>query len=411
MNTDIASKTGQKPTLPNELIDHVLGFMDSLSLKAASLASHSLLNEARRHLFQRIVATDRLYSRSIVDLQESIADSPWALHSQWIRCLHVIGKVPFATLISILSTLSNLLTLELEWAQIIEIPDPLPPLPISTRTMKAVHLYEISYGASDERTTLFAEMEFYLLHLFSSISELHLIASSALRDETPWRVQTPCPPKVKVTSLELVWSTLDNAATARAHVAMLQQLLDVTSLTAFKMLTWPPSVAVGYSPIYLAAYQTLSDLGLIVALPFLGRDNDPDGSQFWSQLGLSSCHALRTLRFVLLVFDHQLPTNGWRCVIDILSTIFPSSLSKITFSGSPAYYTPLSTSTDFPWESLESTLIERCRDAAQVLFDSGRWDDPNDKAQFAHAVLQKLPRVNKKCVMQFEDFDSPFMGV
>ena len=123
---DIVSETGQNPMLPQELIDHVLGYMDTTSLKKFSLASHTLLGSARRYLFYSISTNDNTHGRTMVALEESIAHSPRTMRSHWIRCLDVAGTTPFFTLISVISALSCLHTFNLRTAKIIDIPDLLP---------------------------------------------------------------------------------------------------------------------------------------------------------------------------------------------------------------------------------------------------------------------------------------------
>ena len=412
---DIASETGQNPTLPQELIDHVLVYMDTTSLKEVSLASHTLLDSSRRHLFYFISTNVRRVGRSMVALEQSIAHSPWMMHSHWIRCLEVSGETPFSTLISVLSALPGLHTFNLKGAKILDVPDPLPSPSIPTRAMKAVSLHSFSSRTTTGNVVSPSEVEFYLLHLFSSVSNVHTSIGHAFRDVESemaprWRPTTSRPPKIKVTSFSLRWGVCYNAETIRSHAAMLLQSLDTASVTSLSMSAWPPNYIIGYTPLYLATYHTLSDLTLLITLPMLptstqSRHNNP---QSWSPFELSSCRALRTVRVVFQTYG-MFPAQ-WHYIIDIFSTVSPFSLSKVTFT-LDSRCMPKSTTDGFPWDALESTLIRCCRDAAQVtvVFAVDRGLTPEAEASFQDGVHKKLLQLEKKCVLffeSFEDFDS-----
>ena len=199
-----------------------------------------------------------------------------------------------------------------------------------------------------------------------------------------------------------------DVAAARSYVAMLLRSLDVTCLTALEICVWPLYCVVGHAPIYLAARHTLSDLTLVMSPPpgDSCRQLQQEDSQFWSQLGLSLCHAVRTVRFALAFItlgpDSDVQRASlWRHIVAILSTIPASSLSQITFQGR-LLDLPASTTMDFPWESFESTLLERSRDASQVLFDIQQSVRSEAKASFEQAILQNLPRIRKKHTVLFE---------
>ena len=405
-----ASETGQNPTLPQELIDHALGYVDTTSLKQVSLASHTLLDSARRYLFYSILATthQQRRGRSIVDLQRCIACSPWAMHSHRIRCLHVSGATPFPALISVLSALPSLHTFILRAAEVLDIPDPLPFPSIPTRAMDTVGIHSVSYRTTAGSIRPSSEMEFYFLHLFSSISNVRISSYLSSRDEeamTPWNPPIPCPSKTSIMSFSLGWGLYDNVTTVCAHAAALLQSFDVASATSLEMPGWPPNCAIGYSPLCLAASHTLTDLTITMLTPLsdIHHESQQSSPQFWSQLGLSSCHALRTIQFTLSIRRTQALARMWRHIFDILSTVLTSSLTKIAFQSDPTS-TPGTKSDDFPWDVLEFELIRCCRDAAQVVFILVEGLTAEEEASFRYAVLSKLPQVNEKYVVLFDRF-------
>ena len=139
---------------------------------------------------------------------------------------------------------------------------------------------------------------------------------------------------------------------------------------------------------------------MMIALLFSNRHQSQQSSpQFWSQLGLSSCHALRTIRFTLVIHSSQSLARMWRHIIDILSTVPKFSLTKVAFTLTPDTSSLPEAGTDgFPWDALESALIRCCRDAAEVAFVVVK----EKEASFRHKFLPKLPRVDQKCVVLFK---------
>ena len=402
----ITSETGQNSTLPQELIDHILGYMDTTSLKTVSLASHAFLYSARRYLFRSILAINSRCGRSVVALQDCIVHSPWTMHSHRIRCLDISGVTPFPALIFVMSALSGLHTLDIYDAKIIDIPDPLPSPPISTRPMKTLSLHNVSSRSILGSIVPPSQIEFYLLHVFSCVSNVSISRGLSSRDEegkTRWRFPIPCPPKTKITSFSLGWVIYNNAATIRSHAAMLLQSLDMASVTSLTMPVWPPDCAIEYGPLYHAASHTLSHLALAISRSAFSNRGESQQSdpQCWSQLRLSSCHTLRTVELIFGNNNEQALAQVWRHLIDILSTISAFSLSKITFN----LYTsclPEATTDGFPWDALESTLLKCCSGTAQVAFVAPNWC--GIRANFQSTIHQMLPQVEQRCVVSFKCF-------
>ena len=403
----------ESPVFPQELIDNIVDHLSLFVLNKLSSVSRSWLDSTRRHLLHDVFVTSSRPEKSILAFAEALETNAWSF--RWTRRIQICGIIPFPTLLDVLNRLPQLRTLRLDKAALSNIPNPVPPLSDSSRTLDNLTISWVDVADVNVRW----EIKLHLLHLFSSITEVSIQAGPTykehFRQKTSPHQLEPLPAIPSKSSRTKIGSTLmlsrigyESPDTCQSFVDNIIQSMDIGSVTILSFPLWPIACGAQYSKLLHAVSSHLTHLTLDLR-GFPGRHDagvDESSVVLWRNLRLPACTSLQALRFVFSSGDYRL--HPWNNVLDALSTLPPStSLDNITFqttftSGLVGMYDP-SVLPIIPWGRLQEILLE-FRKIGSIAFSIENWRKAKYVGVTQDRIRGLLDLVRGKMAIEFYEF-------
>ncbi|TCD65966.1 hypothetical protein EIP91_001958 [Steccherinum ochraceum] len=259
------------------------------------------------------------------------------------------------------------------------------------------------------------EVKLYFVRLFSTITELSIPSGLTFQDHISeaqlveathaTHSEDACKTIVQDT-LMLSKTGYETSVTSEHFVRSMISAIDVSHITHLSLPLWPVECGPHHIKLLHASRTTITHLTLDMR-SFTKDDASlrirPQARDLWAQLDLVSCRSLEALRFVF--YSHRYDFDCWTHVIDILSTLPPStSLQNITFQTS--FEHPLTVQdreVSIPWSRLQDVLLSYAQ-VGSVVWSVERWADARLMGVTEESISEALAILKGRCAFEFCEF-------